>query len=104
MKGLGSIAILLGGAIAVLSGVESVVAHYVAGDLLAQSCSASEAAAWSGQCPSYLLKSLGQIGAGFGVLSPGLASLKTGLLARAPIKEQIATQAVEAKAETAKSA
>lgn len=84
MARIGSVTVMLGGLIAILSGLESLLAHFTAGDLFQQSCTAAEAAAWSGQCPSTLLKCLGQIGAGVGVFSPGLASLKAGAFARTP--------------------
>ena len=82
MKMIGSLTVTLGGLIAIFSGLEQLLAHFSAGDLLAQSCTAAEAAAWSGQCPSTLIKCLGQIGAGLGVFSPGLNFLKASTFSR----------------------
>ena len=81
-----TLALLLPALMGVLSGCQSLLAHYQTGDLLAQSCTVAEAAAWSGSCPSYLVRGLGQtgtaIGAILGLLSPGLARFKIGFFSR----------------------
>lgn len=77
-----ALGIAAGGLVAVFSGLQSLLAHYQVGDLLAQSCSAADAAAWSGSCPSNLLKCLAQMGAGLGVFSPGVSALKAGVFSR----------------------
>lgn len=82
MARVGSVTILLGGIIAILSGVESLLSHFTAGDLFQQACTSAEAAAWSGQCPSNLIKCLGQIGAGMAIFSPGVSAFKSGVFAR----------------------
>lgn len=97
MKSIGSVTLLIGGLISVLSGVESLLAHFTAGDLLSQACTVAEAAAWSGECPSNLIKCLGQVGAGLAVFSPGMVAFKSGIFARAPIAVQAATEKQEAK-------
>lgn len=64
MRTIGHVTLLLGAIGAVIAGLESLLAHFTAGDLLNQMCTAADAAAWSGQCPSNLIRFAGQIGVG----------------------------------------
>jgi hypothetical protein len=78
----GSVSIMFGAFTSLVGSVELLLAHRQAGDLLMQSCTSSEVAAWSGWCPTYLFRLLGQIGLSLTVLSPGIPALKRGLFAR----------------------
>ena len=81
MKKLAAIGVVLGGVIVVLAGLSDLLQHFMAGDLLAQTCNDSNV------CSTQLMTALTKIVAGIAVFSPGLAGLKSGPLARAPGSE-----------------
>lgn len=91
MKRVGSAGMILGGLAAVLTGLESLLSHFTVGDLWTQSCTAAEAAAWSGQCPSNLMKCVAQIATGAAVFSPGWAGLAGHVTTADPVTPPIST-------------
>ena len=86
MKTISLLLVLLPALGATFPAIQELLAHYIAGDLLEQSCTAAQAAAWSGYCPTnlwviigHLLQTLLGVGA---VLSPGVAAFKLGIFKR----------------------
>lgn len=71
MKNVVRITVLLGGTIAILSGIQSLLSHFIAGDLFATMCDPNGA-----NCLPTYTKCLAQIAAGAAAFSPGLSWLQ----------------------------